>query len=421
MVSLAVIADDFTGCTDAEIQLFSYPVNTVSLLPQAPFERFLKDYDVLMIDNEARFAHKNEAYLSTRNLAIRLVNSGVRRIYKKVDSTVRGNIGSEIDAVLDALGGDRCVLVPAYPDNGRTTRNGHHYVNGKLISDTEFANDPVHPVRCSNISELLQSQANRQVGTVFIQAVRSGAVALSDRMRAEWEGEAKILVVDAETNRDLEIIAEALRQLDEFDLIAGSAAMLSAAFEKMNIAGQRPELPAAIDAPTLVVCGSLHPDSAEQIQRLVDERQAQLIELNVRRLCDKDSEREEAARSIDETGTALDRGGLAVITTHTNRLPKQEAAGLTDVLMKRLGAIVYGLTEKHGVRNFYLVGGQTSFAICTTLGLDGVTVLQEIEPGIPVCRNVGGKHDLRLAAKPGGFGSLEALVKGIDLLRGQTS
>jgi uncharacterized protein YgbK (DUF1537 family) len=95
--------------------------------------------------------------------------------YNKTCSVFRGNIGAEFDAVLDCLDEECAVISLALPTNGRMTIQGIHYVHGRRLEESEFVNDPVHPMLESNLQSILQKQTNRKVTSIFLDVVRKGS------------------------------------------------------------------------------------------------------------------------------------------------------------------------------------------------------------------------------------------------------
>lgn len=72
-------------------------------------------------------------------------------VYKKVDSTLRGNLTSEIRALNDFYNPDLMVFAPAFPKQGRKTVDGTHRLDGTPIHRTQFGEDIKSPVQSSTI------------------------------------------------------------------------------------------------------------------------------------------------------------------------------------------------------------------------------------------------------------------------------
>ncbi|HUV93375.1 MAG TPA: four-carbon acid sugar kinase family protein, partial [Anaerolineae bacterium] len=144
MNRLAVIADDLTGAMDTGLQFSKHGLET---LVSMSWHR-LPDAEVVVIDTDTRDVPPSVAH--GRVLAAARALSG-RVIYKKVDSTMRGNVGIELCALQEVLHA-RCVVVaPAYPPGGRTTLHGRQMVGGKPLEQTFFAHDPRWPMRESHL------------------------------------------------------------------------------------------------------------------------------------------------------------------------------------------------------------------------------------------------------------------------------
>ena len=139
---LAIIADDFTGANDTGVQFSKRGLKTGVVTDRKAIATALGELDVVVVDTETRFAGVDEAYVKVRDSAETLRDNGVDYLYKKIDSTFRGNIGAEITAALDAMGAKWAFIAPALPSHGRTTLKGKQPAYGKPVAETEMAQDP---------------------------------------------------------------------------------------------------------------------------------------------------------------------------------------------------------------------------------------------------------------------------------------
>src|SRR3954463_919522 len=125
MLEVAVIADDLTGAADTGIALALAGIPTfVAFGEQIP----PADSRVVAFDTDSRALDAGAAAARAGGVASRARERGVRTIYKKIDSTLRGNVGAENAAIFRALTGQGqpavVVACPAFPAMGRTTRDG---------------------------------------------------------------------------------------------------------------------------------------------------------------------------------------------------------------------------------------------------------------------------------------------------------
>ncbi|MFS0776882.1 four-carbon acid sugar kinase family protein [Neobacillus sp. 3P2-tot-E-2] len=217
---LGVVADDTTGANDIGI-MFSKNNYTTKVVAFDEQMNFTSDVDVMIIDTDSRLDPPGESYHKVLKATKILQKMGCTLFFNKTCSVFRGNIGKEFDAMLDALNQEFAVISLAFPKNGRKTVNGIHTVHGKLLELSEFAKDPVHPMRQSNLVEILQQQTSRKVTMVPLEIVRKGPIEL----RKEIEGHRKeyqYCIVDSENQSDLTILAEAIHDMP---ILCGSSAI----------------------------------------------------------------------------------------------------------------------------------------------------------------------------------------------------
>ena len=194
-----IIADDLTGALDSGVQLAKWGLRPAVLLT----ETTTVDSDALVVNSDSRQVTREEAYTQARAATRRLVE---RSLYKKIDSTMRGNIGVEIDGVLDERGWSRALVAPAYPASGRTTTDGCHYVDGTPLAQTAFAHDPLCPMTESHLPTLLAGQTRRPVGHLPLDVIEQGVEAV---VAALNDHAAQIVVGDAVTQAHLRTLSSA--------------------------------------------------------------------------------------------------------------------------------------------------------------------------------------------------------------------
>jgi uncharacterized protein YgbK (DUF1537 family) len=214
--SILALADDLTGALEAGAKFAPARVTT----------RLDASSDgLLVVDTETRHLPAAEAAARVRTAA----THAPTLIYKKTDSTLRGNIGAELAALHELYPDRPMIYVPAYPEMGRTVRNGELLVYGVPVHQTAFANDPLNPIRDSRIQTLL--------------------------------GPLEATILDGETDED---VRAAARQVFEYEsaIVAGPAAIAGAIAEQLP-PRPKPELPRATRC--LVINGSLHPTAAAQM------------------------------------------------------------------------------------------------------------------------------------------------------------
>lgn len=355
------LADDLSGALDAGAAFFRAGRRVRTVLEGGLPEPW--GDEVVAVTTETRNGAAEVAREKVRGVLERARESGARLLFKKIDSTMRGPVAAELEALLAAMPKTRVLFSPANPAAGRTVRDGVLYVRGVRVSETEFARDPVWPVRASELKVLLGEAANERV-----------------------------TIADAETQEDLERAVKEMRARGGDWVAVGSGALAAA------VAGKRiPNTGGESVAPgrMLVVCGSGHPLNRVQAERLKRERGARTREVTLR------GERNPGELNAD------------VLTLETMR--GESAAALRAIVGAAKEAI-----ERERVRKIFVTGGETAFALCQELGVRELEFSDEVETGVCVCEAEQGGARMWIAVKPGGFGDEETWVRVWDRLRGKS-
>ncbi|WP_380025991.1 four-carbon acid sugar kinase family protein [Effusibacillus consociatus] len=432
MSRLVIIADDLTGSNDAGLQFAKQGFRTLSLL-DAEWNDLNNDADVCVFNAETRSLHSQLAYERTKEIARHLDLNLVPYVYKKIDSTMRGNIGAEIDALMDSLPFDLAVVVPAYPKNDRKTIGGYHLVNQMLLEDSEIARDPKCPVTQSHIPTLLSGQSKRPIGHVELKTIRESGAGLTDRVRDMVAQGNSIIVFDAVFQDDLKAITEAVSTSGLKTLWVGSAGLAHSLSEvidlkrKARTEQKEPETNSFF--PTFVVAGSVNAITRQQIEALNERDEFQVIVANPLSFLE-DSERGEELEKITKLLIdVIDNGKSPVLTTdvsESTRLPVGEwmrkngrdglYAGnqIADCLGK-LGAMVVSRRKLGGM---VLTGGDIAYRTCKYLQVKAFWILDEVEEGIPFSQVIGGSADaLPIITKAGAFGNRFSLVHAVEKIK----
>ena len=222
---LAIIADDLTGAMDTGLQFSKRGLETLV----AMHWDHLPEADVVVIDTDSRAAQTAEARERLLGVA-RLVKG--HTLYKKVDSTMRGNVGQELRALLEVLHPRGIVVAPAFPQEGRTTLQGIQRVEGVPLDRTFYAHDPRWPMRESHLPTLLGQQSGEKVGHVGLELVGKGVDALVGALQDRAE---RVVVVDALEQAHLRTIAQALLRLGQGWLPCGSAGLAEEWAEALDL------------------------------------------------------------------------------------------------------------------------------------------------------------------------------------------
>lgn len=233
-MKLAIIADDFTGANDTGVQFAKKGMKTVVTTNINNISTQISECEVVVFDTESRFDAKETSYNKVRNIAEKIKGVGTKLIYKKIDSTFRGNIGSEISGCMDGCKSDFAILIPALPSNGRTTVGSHVIVRGKRLDETEVAYDPKTPVKKSFIPDIIQDQSSKKIKTITKSSIEFKPETIFEAINKCRDNGAQIVVIDSATDEDLRMLASVLPDIGDNVLLVGTAGLaeyLSDAFK----------------------------------------------------------------------------------------------------------------------------------------------------------------------------------------------
>ena len=410
---MIVIADDFTGANDTGVQLAKKGAQTEVMLfaQQKPSCRA----DVLVINTESRARAASEAARAVTQALAPWCQADLL-IYKKIDSTLRGNPGAEIEAALRVSGKRLALIAAAIPGAGRITLNGECLVHQVPLAQTEFASDPRTPVVSSRIKTILQQQSTLPVIEVALAAVRSGELAA---LLAQYQQQAPAMVVlDAETDQDLTLIAEAALALKEKSLLVGAAG-LAAALPANACMTLRPAL------PVLVVAGSMSEATRQQVELAIDQQRAQAVDIDVAQLLTQEARMSELAQ---QATALLAAGEHCILCTSRSAADRQQIAALCqqfqcsrselgERLSQRLGALTLMIIGQANIGGLFLTGGDIATAVASALGAEGYRIQLEVAPCIPCgCFINSELDDLPVITKAGGFGSESTLCDALSFI-----
>lgn len=404
MQRLAVIADDLTGAMDTGLQFAKRGLETVVSMTWEHFP----DAQVVAIDTDSRDSPASVARQRVLTVA-RLL--GDRALYKKVDSTMRGNVGYELRALCDALQPRGIVVAPAYPAGGRTTLWGHQRVGGKPLELTSFARDPRWPMRESHLPTMLVQQAGQEVGQVGLEPVARGAGALAAALDACSQ---QLVVVDALEQSHLRVVARALVTLGSSWLPCGSAGLAEEWVEALGLARDAaPGGPRPNADPVLIVSGSRNEATLAQLRRATRDLGLPRVDLDPRRCYDAQGEVRRLAAACN---AELDKGHHTIVTASFSPL----MPGANALVAQVLSAVAGEVAARRRLGGLFLTGGDIAVATCKALGVEALRIVAEVQPGIPGGQLIGGSYEgMWVVTKAGGFGDERALLDGLAYLRGE--
>ena len=125
MLKLLVIADDLTGANEVAVQFAKKNIATLVVLDWR--EEWIvgsDEFQVVAVNTDSRHVSVSEAQQRLSTVLKAAISWQIPYIYKKIDSTLRGNVAAELDMMRTSLGEEKSMLIPANPSMGRTVERG---------------------------------------------------------------------------------------------------------------------------------------------------------------------------------------------------------------------------------------------------------------------------------------------------------
>ncbi len=423
---IGIIADDLTGANDTALQFFTKGASTEILLDYKDFPACGMHTDVWATSTETRNIEAREAGSRTFEACLAFKNNlQIEYFYKKIDSTLRGNIAFEILAALEACICNCAIIAPAFIQEGRVTVGGYQLVKSVPIERTEAARDPHCPIYESNIVNILKKQLGPEkqniVDLIDFSTVSKGAGPITMKLNELVKEGKKLIVIDALSVVDMEQIALSMKKSSYNILPCGSAGLAQVLADDW-LEGTRPQhIKKTIPSlPKLVLSGSATQTSNLQINKLrydEDIENTYFINLKTQDILDGVNE-----SVLERVISNLVKNNIVTVSLEDlSKEMEDEDSKTRDLLIDEgvtkegfahkitdyLAQLAYEVKEK---KDFVLItiGGETSFKCIKKLGCEHLQVVDEILPAIPLCLSSTGQL---VVTKSGNLGSYTALIE----------
>ena len=417
MNQIVIIADDLTGAADTGVQFCRFYDDVVlrSYL-QLPKSTSLDSGSATAIYTNSRFLDLKAASDQLRSVACRLKKTKLPWIYKKIDSCLRGNPGAETEALLDELAYDISFIAPAFPEMGRTTVDGTHFVHGIPLGQTEISRDPVTPVTESALNKIIESQCRYPVGHIDLNLLDGEETAIRDEIECQIRAGIRHIVFDAAARKHLDRIAR-LSYSTTYKILPVGSAGLAAGFNifwSPKIKSKKRHHRFVVDGHHLIVSGTSSEVTAQQISALVKKYPHEKIALDPCMLIDQATSNDVSNKVSNLRSTLSTQHTIITIDSseHCAVAPQaQNRQPSAHLIVKGLGRLLSTVLADIRPAIIFLTGGDTADAIITAIGAQGIRLVGEILTGVVQGTLMGGPMDgLPIVTKAGAFGAEDTLV-----------
>lgn len=427
MSKIVIIADDLTGANATGVLLAKQGFKTATFLNLEKYNpNKNQDLDVISISTDSRGIKKDTAYNRVKKVVDYFKDDDIELFSKRIDSTLRGNIGAEIDGILDGLSEDTiAIVVPAFPTSGRICIGDYLMVNQIPLEKTDVATDPKAPVKTSKVTSIIKNQTNKKVGFIDLHKVLKGVDSTKNALSKEIENECRVIVIDATTDEDIEIIAEAVSDMKINIVSVDPGPFTSVLAEKLlNKAKTIPS------QKLMMVIGSVTNLTRKQIEEFKLAYSPLFLEVDAEKLIYDTTCQEEINRVSNVLLEKMNDYNIIGITTANNEkdilnlnsiakqlnITEDEVSQKITTGLAKINKIVLDQSNL-AIGGLYTSGGDVTIAVCNELEAIGIEVIDEVLPLAVYGKILGGKyHNTAIVTKGGLIGDEKAIIKCTDYI-----
>ena len=409
MQKYIVIADDLTG-SNATCSLFKkIGLRAASILKLQGDINY--DVDVISYSTASRGLDKEEAYNKVSEAIKILKNKDVLVYNKRIDSTLRGNIGTEINAMLDNLEDDRiAVVIPSYPDSGRIVVNKTMLVNGVLLENSDAGKDPKTPIKTSCVESLVQKDIKYSSTYFTLSDIEQPIEEIVKKIQ-EAIKKSRVLIFDAVNNEDIIKISKAIIHSD-INIVTVDPGPFTLYYSKELQKKNH------LEKKILMVIGSVTATTKKQIEYILQEEDIFLVKMKVEDFFEKETCLKEIERVIAYIKKGIASYDLFLVTTSPigdeKKADLQKLAENLNTTVEEISKIIANtltetvvkiLKETEKFEGVYSSGGDITIALLEKLKAIGVEIREEVIPLAAYGRLIGGDFpNLKLVSKGGMVG-----------------
>lgn len=410
MVKLLIVADDFTGALDTGIQFAKQGIETQIFTNELSEHTIIaSNTQVLVVNSDTRHLSGEEAGRVTGDIVSWAMRREIPTIYKKTDSALRGNIGSELEAALRKSGQDTLYFIPALPEMNRVTISGTHYIDGIPLEYSMFGNDPFEPVRSSYIPQIIREQSKIPVHCYKVS-----------EPVPESKPDKQIFVFDIQTREDMYNRVKELKEKKRLTLLAGCAGFAAFLPKALGLEGRKSEKPVKTQG-LFIACGSLNPITREQVEYAEGQGYVRIRLTPEQKLMPSYYDKAVGRSFLHDLYAVCAESSRVIVDTFDeetgeNTIEYADRHGISrDKIRFSItachGKILRYLAERGLPYTMLITGGDTLMGFMKEMGCGQLHPVCEIARGAVLSNLKWKGMTIPVISKSGGFGDREVMVK----------
>ncbi|MCI1208082.1 MAG: four-carbon acid sugar kinase family protein [Treponema sp.] len=430
MAQCLIVADDLTGANATGVLLQKINYRSYTVLDSENFENQIPAdaCDCIICPTDSRAAASEVAYEAVYLSVLTLRTKETKVFGKRIDSTLRGNLGTETDAMLDALnGGYTALVVPAFPDSGRIVCGGYLLVNTVPLHKTGAALDPKNPVRTSNVMELFRKQTKNKTAQLDLEDIQQGKEHLKKSILKFSRQGIKIIIFDCVSNEDVDLIADAALA-SGIPFVSVDPGPFTAAVIRKSIIPHQEKMNRKI----LSVVGSVNPVAKVQLDEFLLSQDVFSVPVDTEKLIMSDEDRKFEIERVVSAFRTAPAGCRLYCVYGSGIIPEKRVdfsrytekfncsnEAISTVITTSFATITTGILRQNtGIKGLYTSGGDITVAVTKGLKASGIRLIGEVLPLAAYGELIGGENDgIKLVTKGGMAGDRNAMKDCIQYMK----
>ncbi|MGM0436084.1 MAG: four-carbon acid sugar kinase family protein, partial [Bacillota bacterium] len=395
MLKTLIVADDNTGANASAILLNDLNFSTLSLIDFKE-AKVVEGYDGIAVGTDSRATDPDTAYKRVSHVLNAFTDENPIVLNKRVDSTLRGNLGSELNAFKDTFPNRKIAIVPSFPKSKRICKDGLLYVNDTLLENTDVAKDPKMPIHTSDVKALFEKQFNGTIANITREALTDEITLLKTITKTYQTHDA--VIFDALSDEDIDTIANALMKSD-LSIITVDPGVFTYAYTKAAVASL-----STLKKRYVFMVGSVTDTTHNQIKHAETDEDFLVVPLDPEAFIEPKSAHEatqKAIRAFEETQkpyvlyTTNAPGNRKILDLFS--ISKEKAMSVDEVskdINKHLAILLERLLDKHkDIGGLFTSGGDTTLSFLNHINARGIHLKKQVMPLCVYGTIVGGPFE----------------------------
>lgn len=432
MLNYVIIADDLTGANATGVLIKKLNLKPVTLMNSLKKGDLEKSYDTVLYSTDSRGVEKEDAYERVYQATEFFFSPNVKVYGKRIDSTLRGNIGAEIDGMLDALPKDTiAAVVPAFPDANREAVGGYLLVNGKALEETDAAKDGKKPINSSIIENLVKEQSKYEAASIYLEDIKKGCENLQNKILNLYHKGKKLIIFDALDNKDLETISKSLVNTNIKFICVDPGPFTAATIKQNVILDKENKKHKNTNNKVLMAIGSITDTTRAQLERVCKDIDIFKIDINARAILSdlntKNREIDRVAKEVIKNKEGYDVFCIVLDSLYEEvRINLDEEAKkqnttkefLSQIMNTAVAQISYNIMKEiESIKGVFSSGGDISVSICRKFNSAGLELLDEVMPLAAYGKFIEGEFpEMKIVSKGGMVGKEDGMKLCVDYL-----